>query len=72
VRDVRGRGMLWGVEFSDAAFLIELVQRALRDGLILLPSGLDGNVLTIAPPLVIAEDELWPAIERIEQLIGGS
>ncbi len=72
VPGVRGRGMLWGVEFGDAAFLVELVQRALRDGLILLPSGIEGNVLTIAPPLVIEENELWPAIDRLERLIGGS
>ncbi|HXP92466.1 MAG TPA: aspartate aminotransferase family protein, partial [Candidatus Binatia bacterium] len=72
VRDVRGRGMLWGVEFGDAGFLVELVQRALRDGLILLPSGVEGNVLTIAPPLVIEENELWAAIDRLERLIGGS
>ena len=71
-RDVRGRGMMWGVEFPDAAFLIDLVQRALRDGLILLPSGVDGNVLTIAPPLIIEEFELWPAIDTLERLIGGS
>jgi 4-aminobutyrate aminotransferase-like enzyme len=71
-RDVRGRGMMWGVEFSDAAFLIDLVQRALREGLILLPSGIDGNVLTIAPPLIIEEDELWSAIDTLERLIGGS
>lgn len=71
VRDVRGRGMLWGVEFDEAGFLIELVHRALRAGLILLPSGVAGNVLTIAPPLVIEEDELWDAIDRLERLIAG-
>jgi 4-aminobutyrate aminotransferase-like enzyme len=68
---VRGRGMLWGIEFDDAALLIELVQRALRAGLILLPSGVDGTVLTIAPPLVIEESELWAAIDTLERLIGG-
>lgn len=72
VTAIRGRGMLWGVEFSDAAFVVALTQRALREGLILLPSGLEGNVLTIAPPLTIDEGELWGAIDRLQVLIGGS
>ncbi len=70
IRAVRGDGMLWGVEFADAPFVVELTQRALREGLILLPSGVHGNVLTLAPPLVIDEGELWDALDRLARLIG--
>lgn len=72
VREIRGLGMLWGVEFAGGAALAELVQRALRAGLILLPSGSEGNVLTIAPPLVIEEEQLWTAIDVLDGLIGGT
>ena len=51
---------------------VDLVQGALRGGLILLQSGLRGEVLTIAPPLVIEETALWTALDLLEHLIGGS
>jgi hypothetical protein len=73
VGDVRGRGLLWAVEivedraarrpFPRARRRAEAVAaRALARGLVTYPSGgalgPDGDLLLIAPPFVIGEDEM--------------
>ena len=67
VVDVRGRGAFWGIEFDRSERAERLVKDALQDGLILLQSGADGNVVTIGPPLVITFDDLSHALETIER-----
>ena len=63
VTDVRGRGLLWGVELASR----DLAQRwtaAARDrGVLLLAGGPEGRVAQIVPPLTIAEPQLSAAIE---------
>jgi 4-aminobutyrate aminotransferase-like enzyme len=69
VRDVRGRGLLFGVQLRDAAIASAVVRRALRAGVIFLQSGVDGDVISISPPLVIEERQLARAIETLEAAI---
>jgi 4-aminobutyrate aminotransferase-like enzyme len=66
VRDVRGRGALWGIELSDGDVAHACVVRALRSGLVLVQSGLRGEVLTIAPPVVIDDAQLERALVLLE------
>jgi 4-aminobutyrate aminotransferase-like enzyme len=66
VADVRGRGLLWGVELNDAATARAVVTTALRNGVLLLASGVDGASVAIAPPLVIEERDLDRATDVIE------
>jgi 4-aminobutyrate aminotransferase / (S)-3-amino-2-methylpropionate transaminase / 5-aminovalerate transaminase len=66
VCDVRGRGALWGIELADGGAARASVVRALRSGLILLQSGLRGEVLTIAPPVVIDDEQLERALDLLE------
>lgn len=64
IGDIRGRGLMWGVECVDAEgrpdgnLAGDCVSGALRRGVIMLASGPAGNVLQLAPPLVIAESQL--------------
>jgi 4-aminobutyrate aminotransferase len=75
VGDVRGRGLLMGVELVEdrdskmpADDLAEAVYyRALDAGLSLKITM--GNVLTLSPPLVIAEADLMRGLEIVEQAI---
>jgi 4-aminobutyrate aminotransferase-like enzyme len=67
--DVRGRGFLWGVQFATAEIAEATVKRALRAGLILLQSGVDGNVIAISPPLVITQRQLDRAIDILEAAV---
>ena len=63
VRDVRGRGLMWGIELADpttgrrAGELAERVQaRALRQGLIVELGGRDDCVVRMLPPLNVTAD----------------
>jgi 4-aminobutyrate aminotransferase-like enzyme len=72
VRDVRGLGFLWAVEFANAAFANRVVVRGLATGVILLQSGPTGTSITIAPPLTIADDQLARALELFEAAVRAS
>jgi 4-aminobutyrate aminotransferase-like enzyme len=68
-RAVRGRGLMWGIELSGGAAAARVVKEALASGMIVLQSGPEGNVISITPPLVIAQAALLDAIDRIEALL---
>jgi len=63
VREVRGRGLMLGVECREPAHAHEAVAEALRKGVILLPSGDAGRVLSVTPPLPIELAALLAALE---------
>ena len=69
VVDVRGRGMLWALEFSSPEIANRCVVRALARGLILLQSGLRGESITFAPPPVISDAQLARAFELLEAVV---
>ncbi len=58
LRETRGRGMLWAVEFADGGAANRCVVRALGLGLILLQSGVAGESITFAPPAVATRAQL--------------
>ncbi len=60
----RGRGLLWGFELEDGARASKLVKDALRNGIIVLQAGPLGNVVSIAPPLVISRRQLFACRRR--------
>jgi 4-aminobutyrate aminotransferase len=74
IGDVRGRGLMIGVELvsnqgtrapaPDAA--AQLANRCFEDGLLLVNCGSLGNVLEITPPLTITEEEADRALEIFE------
>jgi 4-aminobutyrate aminotransferase-like enzyme len=75
VGDVRGMGMVFGVELveskatraPDAAITRRLIEAAYRRGLLLIaPIGFYSNVLRIAPPLVITEQEALAGLDLLE------
>jgi len=63
---VKGLGMLQGIEVIDRAPL-EIVKKAQEAGLLILSSGT--NMLRIAPPLVITEEELKKGMEIIKSIL---
>jgi 4-aminobutyrate aminotransferase-like enzyme len=69
VRDVRGRGFLWAVEFGSAEFANRVVVRGLAGGVILLQSGPTGTSITIAPPPTIGENQLQRALDIFERTV---
>ncbi len=69
VRDVRGLGYLWAVEFADGGFANRVVVGGLARGLILLQSGPTGTSITLAPPAVIEPEQLARALDLLEHTI---
>ena len=85
VGDVRGVGLLWGVEFvtdkgtkqpftPDLNFAGRVYQAAAKRGLMVYPmqgcvDGVSGDHLLIAPPAVITADQIAWAVEQLREAI---
>jgi len=67
VVNVRGLGLLLAVEFADPDACSQTCAEALRRGVIAIPSGDDGEVLSLTPPLAIDEDALLAAIDVVAE-----
>lgn len=65
VVEVRGRGLMLGIECNSGERALQICQAALRRGLIVLPSGPGGCVLSITPPLSIGERALSFGIDTL-------
>lgn len=66
--EVRGWGLLKGVEcIAEDITAGELVAAAMDEGLLLVPAGV--NVVRFVPPLIITEEELAMAIDRLEAAV---
>jgi len=66
VREVRGRGLMLGVELEEGCR--KLVEKSLQKGLLL--NCVHGNTLRLLPPLVISRAQLDYALEKIDHLLG--
>ena len=65
VVDVRGLGLMLGVELRSPEDAAAVVRQCLERGVILLPSGNAGQVLSISPPLTIEPDVLLAALDVV-------
>lgn len=66
VKEIRGSGLLVGVELDVPA--APMVDAALRAGLLILTAG-KGNILRLAPPLIISQGELEQAVDILSTCI---
>jgi ornithine--oxo-acid transaminase len=66
IRQVRGRGLWAGVEFASLPGR-EACERLAAHGL--LAKDTHGNAIRLAPPLVITENELDWAMDRLEEAL---
>jgi 4-aminobutyrate aminotransferase-like enzyme len=69
VVDVRGRGLMWGIELRDGSTAAHVASEALRRGVIVLQAGVRGEVLSITPPIVIGEEELERGLQLLATVI---
>ncbi len=65
VREVRGRGLMLGIELDTAYTARRVVAAMLSEGWILLGDGVEGRVLSLTPPLTISEELLDRATDRL-------
>ena len=76
ITEVRGKGLMLGVELSDPAnrrpdpaLTAEVMEHAKAEGLLIGKGGLYGNVLRIAPPLSLTEAECDEGLAMLETAI---
>ncbi|MEJ2646364.1 MAG: diaminobutyrate--2-oxoglutarate transaminase [Gammaproteobacteria bacterium] len=68
--DVRGVGMVWGLEIKKLGFAGEVSKAAFENGLVIELSGAEDQVIKFLPSLVIDEDTLREGIGIIDKAIG--
>jgi acetylornithine/N-succinyldiaminopimelate aminotransferase len=66
IADVRGRGLLCAVQF-DEDIAEQIAREALAEGLLL--NNLRPNVLRVAPPLTVTDEEIDEAVEKLERVL---
>jgi len=67
IRDVRGLGLMIGIQFLDHDVMSAVEQAAFRRGLLVLGCGDD--VIRMSPPLVIRRDQVDTALEVFEEAV---
>lgn len=70
VAEVRGRGLLLGIECDEAERADAACRRALARGVIALTSGDDARVISLTPPLVIERELLELALDVVVECLG--
>ncbi len=63
---IRGRGLIWGVEFEDSKLAGEISKVCFEHGLVIETAGVNGQVLKLLPSLTISDSELLKGIFIIE------
>lgn len=69
VEEVRGRGLLWGVQLRTAERAKAWMLEAWSRGLLLLAGGPEGRVAQLVPPLTIREEQLAAVVGILEELL---
>lgn len=72
VREVRGKGLLVGMEFTDPDIVLLVTAEALHRGVIVFYSLNNAATFRIAPPLIITKAQLDRAVEALDEAIGGA
>lgn len=83
IGEVRGRGLMWGLEIvdsngtkdklgsypADGDLAMKIKKKCLDNGLIIERGGRFGAVLRLLPPLVITNNEISELVEKLERSI---
>lgn len=56
--DIRGRGLIYGLQISEPNICRDISAEAFSQGLVIELSGADSDVIKFLPPLVIEEEIL--------------
>ncbi|MDH5717317.1 MAG: diaminobutyrate--2-oxoglutarate transaminase [Spirochaetia bacterium] len=67
--NVRGIGMIWGLEFKQIGMASEISKNAFEKGLVIETAGSNGEVIKFLPPLIIDEELLREGLMLIDKVI---
>ncbi len=68
--ELRGRGMVWGLDIDRPGFAGEVSQEAFVNNLVIELAGADDNVVKFLPALIIEEETLRQGMAIIDRVIG--
>jgi diaminobutyrate-2-oxoglutarate transaminase len=68
--ELRGRGMVWGLDFKRTGFPGEVARAAFQNQLVIELAGADDNVVKFLPALIIDEETLREGLAIIDRVIG--
>jgi len=75
IGDVRGLGLMIGVEFvddngnADRQRLKRIMDLCLDKGLVLLDAGVDKHIIRLAPPLIITKEEMTTGLAILDEAV---
>ncbi len=69
VCDVRGRGLIHGIELTSAKLAADTIKTAFERGLLMERAGRDKRVLKISPPLTVTDDGLEEGMAILEDAL---
>lgn len=67
--EVRGIGLIWGVQVADGETALAIADRCFENGLIIERAGRDNNVVKLMPALTIPDELLLNGLDIIKQAI---
>jgi len=67
VQEIRGRGLMMGVQTDSGVRVLEAVKHLLRAGVIALPDGPMGDVLALTPPFSVTEEEILYSVASVRE-----
>ena len=67
LKEVRGRGLMWGLEFIDKEDCQLSMLSIIKEGVLLNYCGNKKDTLIIMPPLIVNKEEIKDILERIER-----
>lgn len=65
----RGRGLVWGIEFTHKDRAAEVCRRAFEHGLLIETSGPEGEVVKLLPPLTVTGEELDEGLDILARSV---
>jgi diaminobutyrate-2-oxoglutarate transaminase len=69
VREYRGRGLVWGLEFHAKDRANKIAKRAFELGLLIETSGPEGEVVKLLPALTVGPDELDEGLKTLARAV---
>jgi len=67
IKDVRGRGLMLGLEFKNRKDAVRIMKGFLKKGVIILTSGEKSEVLSFTPPFIISRKALDYALNLLQK-----
>lgn len=72
VKNIRGEGLMMGVETDSGERALQAVKGLLQDGILALPDGPHGDVVALTPPFCVSREEIDFAVRKLRGRLGGA